>query len=81
MTFLPAAGIKLRRDEKKRLNDMNNDNSGRIRFHVEGPNGKPKKRIQTDAEKIFVLANDALSAEPSQLDFTLTQVSTLSRKH
>ncbi|GAQ86596.1 DNA/RNA helicase MER3/SLH1 [Klebsormidium nitens] len=65
--------IKLRRDEKKRLNDMNNDSSGRIRFHVEGPNGKPKKRIQTDPEKIFVLANDALSAEPSQLDFTLTQ--------
>ncbi len=40
-----------------------------------GPNGKVKKRIQEDKEKIVVLINDALSGDPSNLlDFTLTQV-------
>lgn len=66
-------GIKLRRDEKKRLNDINNDKSGRIRFHV-NLDGKVKKRIQSDAEKIFILVNDALSCEPSLLDFSMSQV-------
>ncbi|KAG0617455.1 hypothetical protein M758_5G190600 [Ceratodon purpureus] len=65
--------IKLRRDEKKRLNDINADMSGRIRYHVNTPNGKLKKRIQSDAEKIFVLVNDALSGEPSMTDFTMSQ--------
>ncbi|KAJ7560178.1 hypothetical protein O6H91_04G117200 [Diphasiastrum complanatum] len=65
--------IKLRRNEKKLLNDINLDMSGRIKFHITGTNGKPKRRIQTYEEKIFVLTNDALSGEPSVLDFTLNQ--------
>ena len=64
----------MRRTEKKLLNDINNDTSGRLRFHVLNPNGKIKKRIQTVEEKMFVLINDALSGEPSTLDFTLSQV-------
>nr|XP_024376302.1 DExH-box ATP-dependent RNA helicase DExH17-like isoform X8 [Physcomitrium patens] len=65
--------IKLRRDEKKRLNDINGDISGRIRYHVNNSNGKLKKRIQSGAEKIFILVNDALSGEPSVTDFTMSQ--------
>lgn len=67
-------GIKLRRDEKKKLNDVNGDLTGRVRFHVKATNGKIKKRIQQNAEKIFLLINDALSGEPSTLDFTMNQV-------
>lgn len=67
-------GIKLRRAEKKLLNDINGDASGRLRFHVTSPNGKIKKRIQTVEEKIFILTNDALSGEPSTLDFSMSQV-------
>lgn len=54
---------------------MNGDMSGRVRFHVNGSNGKLKKRIQTDAEKIFILINDVLSGEPSITDsFSMNQV-------
>lgn len=52
--------------------------SGRIRYHINTTNGKagvkPKKRIQSDAEKIFVLVNDALSGEPTVTDFSMSQV-------
>ncbi|MCO5575659.1 hypothetical protein L7F22_029463 [Adiantum nelumboides] len=65
--------IKLRRTEKKLLNDINSDIPGRLRFHVVSPNGKVKKRIQTAEEKIFILTNDAMSGEPSPLDFTMSQ--------
>ncbi|KAH7306285.1 hypothetical protein KP509_22G005100 [Ceratopteris richardii] len=65
--------IKLRRAEKKILNDINSDVAGRLRFHLVSSNGKAKKRIQTAEEKIFVLMNDALSGEPSSLDFSLNQ--------
>ena len=78
LNFFFNTGIKLRRSEKKLLNDINNDTSGRLRFHVLTPNGKIKKRIQTVEEKMFVLINDALSGEPSTLDFTLNQVRMLS---
>jgi hypothetical protein len=71
--FLVAA-IKLRRDEKKRLNSINSETSSRMRFHVTAPNGTIKKRIQTHVEKIFVLTNDVLSGEPSALDFSMSQV-------
>ena len=67
-------GIKLRRDEKKKLNDVNGDLTGRVRFHVKAAHGKIKKRIQQNDEKIIVLINDALSGEPSTLDFTMSQV-------
>ncbi|CAM6091547.1 unnamed protein product [Calypogeia fissa] len=65
--------IQLRRHEKKLLNAINQDTSGRIKFHVLGPNGKTKKRIQTYDEKIYLLVNDVLSDEPSSIDFTMTQ--------
>ncbi|OAE22601.1 hypothetical protein AXG93_777s1080 [Marchantia polymorpha subsp. ruderalis] len=70
---LKSLGIQLRRYEKRQLNTINQDTSSRMKFHVLGPNGKTKKRIQTSSEKIFVLVNDALSGEPSSLDFTMTQ--------
>ncbi|KAL2620883.1 hypothetical protein R1flu_001088 [Riccia fluitans] len=65
--------VQLRRYEKKQLNAINQETSSRVRFHVVDPKGKPKRRIQTSGEKIFVLVNDALSGEPSTLDFTMTQ--------
>ncbi|GJP53634.1 hypothetical protein CLOM_g12786, partial [Closterium sp. NIES-68] len=70
---LRPAGIKLRRSEKKFLNDINNETSSRIRYHVMTPGGKVKRRIQDDHEKIFILINDTLSGDPSNLDFTMSQ--------
>lgn len=70
-------GIQLRRNEKKLLNDVNNDKDGRLRFHILSDNGKRKKRIQTREEKIFVLVNDCLTGDPSVRDLSLTQVSSL----
>ncbi|XP_057997626.1 DExH-box ATP-dependent RNA helicase DExH17-like isoform X1 [Hevea brasiliensis] len=67
------AWIQLRRSEKKLLNDINIDKDGRLRFHVNGDKGKRKKRIQTREEKIFVLANDCLTGDPSVHDLSLTQ--------
>ncbi|CAA2997099.1 D -box ATP-dependent RNA helicase D 17 isoform X1 [Olea europaea subsp. europaea] len=65
--------IQLRRNEKKLLNDINNDKDGRLRFHVLGENGKRKKRIQTREEKIFVLANDCLTGDPLVHDLSMNQ--------
>ncbi|KAL0918505.1 hypothetical protein M5K25_010514 [Dendrobium thyrsiflorum] len=65
--------IQLRRNEKKLLNDINFDKGARLRFHVFGENGKKKKRIQTREEKIFVLANDCLTGDPSVHDLSLNQ--------
>ncbi|EFJ14665.1 hypothetical protein SELMODRAFT_119598 [Selaginella moellendorffii] len=65
--------IQLRRNEKKLLNDINGDTTGKIKYHVLGVNGKIKKRIQSREEKIFLLINDALSGDPSTLDFTMSQ--------
>ncbi|KAK8947099.1 hypothetical protein KSP39_PZI006477 [Platanthera zijinensis] len=65
--------IQLRRNEKKILNDINFDKGARMRFHVNGENGKKKKRIQTREEKIFVLANDCLTGDPSVHDLSLSQ--------
>ncbi|KAH0462845.1 hypothetical protein IEQ34_010420 [Dendrobium chrysotoxum] len=65
--------IQLRRNEKKLLNDINFDKGARLRFHVFGDNGKKKKRIQTREEKIFVLANDCLTGDPSVHDLSLNQ--------
>ncbi|CAI5470957.1 unnamed protein product [Closterium sp. Yama58-4] len=65
--------IKLRRSEKKFLNDINSESSSRIRYHVMTPGGKVKRRIQDDNEKIFILINDTLSGDPSNLDFTMSQ--------
>ncbi|KAM0932842.1 putative DNA helicase [Dioscorea sansibarensis] len=67
------AWIQLRRNEKKLLNDINSDKEGRLRFHVIGENSKRKKRIQTREEKIFVLANDCLTGDPSIRDLSLNQ--------
>lgn len=67
-------GIQLRRNEKKLLNDINNDKNGRLRFHVLSDKGKPKKRIQSREEKIFVLTNDCLTGDPSVHDLSMTQV-------
>ncbi|XP_071713021.1 LOW QUALITY PROTEIN: DExH-box ATP-dependent RNA helicase DExH17-like [Rutidosis leptorrhynchoides] len=53
--------IQLRRNEKKLLNDINNDK------------GKKKKRIQTREEKLFILANDCLTGDPLAHDLSLTQ--------
>ena len=64
----------MRRNEKKLLNDINSDKEGRLRFHVIGENSKRKKRIQTREEKIFVLANDCLTGDPSIRDLSLNQV-------
>ncbi|KAB1209142.1 putative ATP-dependent DNA helicase HFM1 [Morella rubra] len=67
------AWIQLRRNEKKLLNDINTDKDGRLRFHILDDKGKRKKRIQTREEKIFVLANDCLTGDPSIHDLSLTQ--------
>ncbi|KAH9742356.1 DExH-box ATP-dependent RNA helicase DExH17 [Citrus sinensis] len=67
------AWIQLRRNEKKLLNIINIDKDGRLRFHINGDKGKRKKRIQTREEKIFVLANDCLTGDPSVHDLSLTQ--------
>lgn len=69
-----SEGIQLRRNEKKLLNDINVDKNGRLRFHVLGDKGKPKKRIQTTEEKIFVLTNDFLTGDPLVHDLSMTQV-------
>lgn len=68
-------GIQLRRNEKKFLNDINNDKDGRLRFHVLDDKGKRKKRIQTREEKIFILVNDCLTGDPQVRDLSMTQVS------
>ncbi|KAL4581591.1 hypothetical protein LXL04_006114 [Taraxacum kok-saghyz] len=65
--------IQLRRNEKKLLNDINNDKDGRLRFHVLGDKGKKKKRIQTREEKLFILANDCLTGDPLAHDLSFTQ--------
>ncbi|KAI3981466.1 hypothetical protein MKX01_007393 [Papaver californicum] len=65
--------IQLRRNEKKILNDINTDKEGRLRFHILGENGKRKKRIQSREEKIFLLANDCLTGDPSCHDLSLSQ--------
>nr|XP_043617378.1 DExH-box ATP-dependent RNA helicase DExH17 [Erigeron canadensis] len=65
--------IQLRRNEKKLLNDINNDKDGRLRFHILGDKGKKKKRIQTREEKLFILANDCLTGDPLAHDLSLTQ--------
>lgn len=72
--LLVYVGIQLRRNEKKLLNDINADKDGRLRFHIFDDKGKRKKRIQTREEKIFVLANDCLTGDPSVHDLSLTQV-------
>ncbi|KAL5058416.1 hypothetical protein RYX36_030020 [Vicia faba] len=66
-------GIQLRRNEKKLLNDINADKDGRLRFHILGDKGKKKKRIQTREEKIFILANDCFTGDPSVHDLSLIQ--------
>lgn len=68
-------GIQLRRNEKKLLNDINNDKDGRLRFHVLDDKGKRKKRIQSREEKIFILVNDCLTGDPVVRDLSMTQVS------
>ncbi|CAN8276345.1 unnamed protein product [Cochlearia groenlandica] len=65
--------IQLRRNEKKTLNDVNADKEGRLRFHINDNKGKRKKRIQTREEKLFVLANDLLTGDPSVHDLSMTQ--------
>ncbi|KAL7190350.1 hypothetical protein ACSBR2_022598 [Camellia fascicularis] len=67
------AWIQLRRNEKKLLNDINTDKDGRLRFHILGDNKKRKKRIQTREEKIFLLANDCLTGDPSLHDLSMSQ--------
>ncbi|MED6161906.1 hypothetical protein PIB30_065217 [Stylosanthes scabra] len=67
------AWIQLRRNEKKLLNEINTDKDGRLRFHILGDRGKKKKRIQTREEKIFILANDCLTGDPSVHDLSLIQ--------
>lgn len=73
--LLENEGIQLRRNEKKILNDINADKDGRLRFHILGDKGKKKKRIQTREEKIFILANDCLTGDPSVHELSLIQVS------
>ena len=51
------AGICLRRGEKRALNAINKD-AGCVRFSVleeEARSGKPRERIKTPADKIFIL--------------------------
>ncbi|VFQ70354.1 unnamed protein product [Cuscuta campestris] len=67
------AWIQLRRNEKKLLNDINNDKNNRLRFHILGDKKKRKKRIQTREEKIFILANDCLTGDPSVHELSMTQ--------
>ncbi|KAK9831896.1 hypothetical protein WJX81_006765 [Elliptochloris bilobata] len=69
------ANVILRRGEKKALNAMNHALE-RVRFFVPSATRpqKPKERIQTAAEKIFILVNEALSDKPSDtLDFSMRQ--------
>lgn len=66
--------MQLRRSEKKLLNDINLDKTGRLHFHILDTSGKIKKRIQTREDKIFVLANDCLSGDSAVHELTLTQV-------
>ncbi|XP_057813245.2 DExH-box ATP-dependent RNA helicase DExH17 isoform X2 [Cryptomeria japonica] len=65
--------VQLRRSEKKLLNDINSDKTGRLHFHILDTSGKIKKRIQTREDKIFVLANDCLSGDSAVHELTLTQ--------
>ncbi|RDX81475.1 DExH-box ATP-dependent RNA helicase DExH17, partial [Mucuna pruriens] len=65
--------LHLRRNEKKLLNEINADKDGRLHFHILGDKGKKKKRIQTREEKIFILANDCLTGDPSVHDLSLIQ--------
>ncbi|KAL9148882.1 hypothetical protein ABFS82_12G072800 [Erythranthe guttata] len=67
------AWIQLRRNEKKFLNDINNEKDGRLRFHVLDDKGKRKKRIQTREDKIFVLVNDCLTGDPLVHDLSMSQ--------
>ncbi|XP_019161506.1 PREDICTED: DExH-box ATP-dependent RNA helicase DExH17 isoform X3 [Ipomoea nil] len=67
------AWIQLRRNEKKLLNDINNDKNNRLRFHILGDKNKRKKRIQTREEKIFILANDCLTGDPLVHELSMTQ--------
>ena len=67
-------GIQLRRNEKRILNEINADKDGRLRFHILGDKGTKKKRIQTREEKIYILANDCLTGDPSVHDLSLIQV-------
>ncbi|EPS65628.1 hypothetical protein M569_09143, partial [Genlisea aurea] len=67
------AWIQLRRNEKKCLNDINNDKDGRLRYHILDAKGKKKKRIQTREEKIFVLLNDCLTGDPLVRDLSMSQ--------
>ncbi|XP_073150697.1 DExH-box ATP-dependent RNA helicase DExH17 isoform X2 [Henckelia pumila] len=67
------AWIQLRRNEKKFLNDINNEKDGRLRFHVLDDKGKRKKRIQTREEKIFILVNDCLTGDPLVHDLSMSQ--------
>eukprot|EP00899_Mesostigma_viride_P027853 jgi/Mesvir1/8252/Mv12524-RA.2 len=69
------SSLQLRRTEKRALNDINTDKSGRIRYPVsDASTGKPKKKVQTAADKIFVLINEGLAGGKSPLlDFGLTQ--------
>lgn len=76
--FISNAGIQLRRNEKKILNDINADKDGRLRFHINGDKGKPKKRIQMRQEKIFILINDFLTGDPLVHDLSMTQVNQIS---
>ncbi|XP_073288785.1 DExH-box ATP-dependent RNA helicase DExH17 isoform X2 [Primulina huaijiensis] len=67
------AWIQLRRNEKKFLNDINNEKDCRLRFHVLDDKGKRKKRIQTREEKIFILVNDCLTGDPLVHDLSMSQ--------
>ncbi|KAG6389908.1 hypothetical protein SASPL_151383 [Salvia splendens] len=67
------AWIQLRRNEKKLLNDINNDKDGRLRFHALDERGKRKKRIQSREEKMFILVNDCLTGDPVVRDLSMTQ--------
>jgi ATP-dependent DNA helicase HFM1/MER3 len=57
------------------LNEINADKDDRLRYHILENKGKKKKRIQTREEKIFILANDCLTGDPSVHDLSLIQVS------
>ncbi|KAL3631369.1 hypothetical protein CASFOL_024353 [Castilleja foliolosa] len=65
--------IQLRRNEKKFLNDINNDKDARLRFHILDDKGKRKKRIQTREEKIFILVNDCLTGDSLVHDLSMSQ--------
>lgn len=73
--ILTMKGIQLRRNEKKLLNDINNDKDGRLRFHALDERGKRKKRIQSREDKMFILVNDCLTGDPVVRDLSMTQVS------